>query len=95
MVNYIDGVKIGSVEDYNTSNIIQAKKILKKTEMNSQGVPAKPPQIDILGQKIVKKVKFEKEILDIRRSRGYLNRCMDARIFAPAEIGYNYTTPYL
>tara|TARA_B110000285_G_C14630174_1_gene383037 strand:+ start:152 stop:283 length:132 start_codon:yes stop_codon:yes gene_type:complete len=43
MVNYIDGVKIGSVEDYNCSNIIEAKKILKKTEMNSEGVPAKPP----------------------------------------------------
>ena len=49
MVNYIDGVKIGCVEDYNNSNIIQAKKILKKTEMTSEGIPAKPPDIEIKG----------------------------------------------
>ena len=47
MVIKIDGVKIGSVEDYNTSNVIAAKKILQNSEINSDLIPAKPPVITI------------------------------------------------
>ena len=95
MVIKIDGVKIGSVDDYITSNIIQSKKILKQSEVTSDGVPAKPPEINIQGGKIDTKPKTIPEIEDIRKARRYLNKCMDQRIFAPAEIGYNYATPYL
>lgn len=47
MVIKIDGVKVGTVEDYLLSNVIASKYIFKKSEYDSQGIAAKPPYLFI------------------------------------------------